>query len=43
MIEGHSGGYGGFPELVAHPIWMSTSPIDSKAAAAVLNVEMPSV
>ena len=42
LIEAHSVGYGGFPELVAHPPWVSTSPVDM-ATNATLNVEMPNV
>jgi hypothetical protein len=42
LIEAHSLGYGGPPELVAHPAWVNTNPIDM-AASAILNVKMPNV
>jgi hypothetical protein len=42
LTDAHAVGYGGFPELVAHPIWESTDPIDM-AKAAILNVDIPNV
>ena len=42
LIEAHSVGYGGFPEIVAHPSCVSARPIDMEASA-ILIVAMPNV
>ena len=42
LIDAHAVGYGGFPELVAHPSWVNTNTIDM-VTTAILIIEMPNI